>query len=171
MERLRADRLHQGHNFDLVRGVYRREGGEEVERDVVEHPGSVAIVAHDEESVFLIRQPREAIADDALVEVPAGTLEPDEGALDCARRELREEAGLSAEHWEELHVVYPSPGYASEVQAIFLATGLSRGETEPDDDERIEVVPWPLAELDRAIRELRDATTLVGLMMLRERLR
>jgi ADP-ribose pyrophosphatase len=171
VKRLDSEHRLSAHAFDVVRGRYRRVDGSEVERDVVVHPGSVAIVAHDERFVYLVEQPREAVEEDALLELPAGTLDPeDESALDCAKRELREETGLEAEEWEELCSIYPTPGYSSEAQPLFRATGLSEHEANPDDDEQIEVVRWPLDELDRAVAELRDATTLVGLMLLQRQL-
>ena len=170
MKRIESERLHAAHAFDLTRGRFRRADGSEVERDVVEHVGSVAIAAHDDEVVHLVRQPREAIEADGLLELPAGTIDEDESPLECARRELCEEVGLAAAEWEEMQVIYPTPGYSSEVQTLLRATGLSECEADPDEDEQIEVVRWPLAEIDRAVEELHDATTLVGLMLLQRRL-
>jgi ADP-ribose pyrophosphatase len=167
VKRLSSERLLEAHAFEVTRGRFQREDGSEVDRDIVEHPGSVAIVAHDEEFFYLVRQPREAIEADAFLELPAGTIdEADSSAQECAERELREEAGLAAAEWEQLQAIYPTPGYSSELQPIFRATGLTEVDPEPDDDEQIEVVRWPLAEIDRAVDELQDATTLVGLMLL-----
>jgi ADP-ribose pyrophosphatase len=171
MERSDEQRLHRGHTFDLVRARFRRLGGDVVERDVVEHPGSVAIAAHDDDFVYLVSQPREAIEADALLELPAGGIEPGDGSpLECARRELCEEVGMAASGWEEMHTIFPSPGYSSEVQTIFRATGLTECEADPDEDEQIEVVRWALADIDRALDELADATTLIGLALLKKRL-
>ena len=89
--------------------------GSTATREVVGHPGAVAIVPHDERHLFLVRQPREAVGEEALLELPAGKLDvAGESRLDCAKRELAEEVGKSASHWEELKSFYTSPGFAEE---------------------------------------------------------
>jgi ADP-ribose pyrophosphatase len=169
MKLLGSETVYEGHTADVSVRRYRRADGNEVERQVVEHPGSVAILAHDEEFAYLVSQPREAVEDDALLEIPAGTLDVEgESELDCAKRELAEEAGLAAERWTELQVVYPSPGYLNEKVTIFAAAGLSPAAGTPDEDEQIEIVRLPLAELDAALPGIRDATTLIALLMLRD---
>lgn len=122
---LDSRQVHDGHTIDVAVKRYRRADGNEVTREVVEHPGSVAILAYDEESVYLVRQPREAVEADGLLEIPAGTLEPGEDELACARRELAEEVGLAAADWRLLKRVHTSPGVISEVATIFAATGLA----------------------------------------------
>ena len=170
MELLDSKTTYEGVVAKVVIKRYRRASGTEVERQVIEHPGSVAILAHDDEVVYLVRQPREVVEDDALVEIPAGTLDVDgESELECAQRELAEEVGLAAESWKLIKAIYPSPGFVSERATIFEATGLSAVDTDPDEDEEIEVVRWPLADLDSLIAEVQDATTLVALLMLRQR--
>jgi 8-oxo-dGTP pyrophosphatase MutT (NUDIX family) len=171
VELLHSETLVETHTVDVVRRRYRREDGTEVDREVVQHPGSVAILAHDEEFVYLVAQPREAVEEDSLLEIPAGTLDREgESEIECARRELAEEARLAAAEWIELTKVYPSPGYISEVVTIFLATGLSVATGERDEDEAIEIVRLPLVELDKALPRIRDAATLIGLVALRDRL-
>jgi ADP-ribose pyrophosphatase len=171
MERLDGKVTYEGFGIDVTVGHYRRADGTVVERQVVEHPGSVAIVAHDEEFVYLVEQPREAVGEDALLEIPAGTLDHEgETELECAERELAEEAELAATDWTELTKIYPSPGYINEVVTIFLATGLSPASGERDEDEQIEIVRLPLAELDEVLPRIRDASTLIALMALRDRL-
>ena len=171
MELLDTRLAYEGYGVNVEIRRYRRLDGTEVERQVIVHPGSVAILAHDEEFVYLVAQPREALEEDALLEIPAGTRDHDgETELECARRELAEEAELAAAEWTELTKIYPSPGYISEVVTIFLATGLSPASGVRDDDEAIDVVRLPLAELDEAIPRIRDASTLVALMALRDRL-
>lgn len=166
MERIEAETLLEGTHLRVTRGSFRRADGSEVRREVVEHPGSVAIVAHDDDAVYLVSQPREAVGEDALLELPAGTLDVEgETPLECARRELAEEAGLRAEAWSELQVVYPSPGYTDEVVTLFDATGLSETSAEGDEDEQIEVVRLLRSEIERVLPEIRDATTLIGLLM------
>ncbi|HVD41489.1 MAG TPA: NUDIX hydrolase [Solirubrobacterales bacterium] len=169
MEFLGQEDLHRGKHVDFVAKRYRRADGSEIEREVVEHPGSVAVLAHDEEFAYLVAQPREAVEEDELLEIPAGTLDVEgEDELECAKRELAEEAELQAENWTLLHVVYPSPGVLSEKVTIFEATGLSPASGERDDDEEIEIVRLDLAELDRALPEIRDATTVIALLRLKE---
>lgn len=171
MELLGSKLAYEGYGVDVEIRRYRRTDGTEVTRQVIDHPGSVAILAHDDEFVYLVAQPREAVEEDALLEIPAGTLDHEgESELECGRRELAEEARLAATEWTELAKIYPSPGYISEVVTIFLATGLSPAHGERDEDEQIEVVRLPLAELDAALPGIRDASTLIALMALRDRL-
>ena len=171
MELLDSKTLQSGRHVDFVAKRYRHEDGSEVEREVVEHPGSVAVLAWDEEFAYLVAQPREAVEEERLLEIPAGTLDVEgESELECARRELAEEAELAAEEWSLLHVVYPSPGFLTEKVTIFEATGLSPAKGERDEDEEIEIVRLPLAEIERALPEIRDATTVIALLRLREKL-
>ena len=168
MELLRTETLLAGKHLDFVAKTYRRADGTEVERELVQHPGSVAVLAHDEEFAYLVAQPREAVEDDQLLEIPAGTLDKDgESELECAQRELAEEAELRAEGWRVMHVIYPSPGFLTEKVTIFEATGLSPASGERDEDETIEVVRLPLAEIDAALPEIRDATTVIALLYLK----
>jgi ADP-ribose pyrophosphatase len=169
MKRLRSHRDLEGFAVDVSTGRFRREDGTEVDRQVVEHPGSVAILAHDEEFAYLVAQPREAVGEDRLLEIPAGTLDVEgESELECARRELAEEAELAAESWRVMQVVYPSPGVLDERTTIFEATGLRPASGERDADEAIEIVRLPLAELDAALPKLRDAKTLIALLLLKD---
>lgn len=172
MDLLHSETAFNGPFVDVTKKRYRRVDGSEVERQVVEHPGSVGIVAHDMEFVHLVRQPREAVEEDGLLEIPAGTLDEEgESELQCAERELAEEVGLRAESWSELHAIYASPGFLSEKLTIFEATGLSPAQGETDETEEIEVVRLPLGDLDRALREIEDAKTWIGLALLRFRTR
>jgi 8-oxo-dGTP pyrophosphatase MutT (NUDIX family) len=151
---------------------WREADGEEVEREVVGHPGAVGIVAWDGEHVWLVRQPREAAGDPALLEVPAGKLDEEgESPLQTAQRELAEEIGKRASEWREIERFFTSPGFTDEQVVLFAATGLADEDAEAGEEERIEVVPWPLARLDEAIAGCRDSKSLIGLMWLREELR
>ena len=171
MELLTEKDLHRGKHVDFVVKRYRRTDGSEIEREVVEHPGWVAVLAHDEEFAYLVAQPREAVEEDELLEIPAGTLDVEgEDELECAKRELAEEAELRAENWTLLHVIYPSPGFLSEKVTIFEATGLSPASGERDDDEEIEIVRLDLSEIDQALPDIRDATTVIALLRLKEKL-
>lgn len=167
MELLGTEPLLQGRHVSVAEKRYRREDGTEVPRQVVEHPGSVAILAHDGELAHLVAQPRESVEEDRLLEIPAGTLDvAGEGELECAQRELAEEAELAASEWRVLHVVYPSPGFLTERVTIFEATGLSPASGQRDDDEQIEIVRLPVAEIEAALPRIRDAKTVIALQSL-----
>ncbi len=171
MERVSSKTVYEGAIVDVRTDTYRYSDGEEAEREIVAHPGAVAVVAHGEGVVWLVRQPREAVGDPALLELPAGKLDVEgESRLDCAKRELEEEVGIKAEEWAEWKRFFTSPGFAEEEVTIFEATGLSEvDDFEPDPEERIEIIRWPLSKLDEAIGECLDSKTLIGLHMLRAR--
>jgi ADP-ribose diphosphatase len=168
LERVDSQIIFEGKIASVRIDRFRYPDGSVSEREIVGHPGAVGIVAHDEHSLYLVRQPREAVREDALLELPAGKLDdPDESPLDCAKRELAEEIGKSASEWRELKRFYTSPGFVEEEVIVFLATGLDDASGESEEEERIEVVSWPLQDLDRAIDECRDSKSLVGLLILR----
>jgi ADP-ribose pyrophosphatase len=160
--------VYEGKIFKLVIGRYRYPDGEEVEREYVRHSGAVAVVVHDEQDLYLVRQPREAIGDPDFLEIPAGRLDQEgEQPLDAAKRELAEEIGKAAERWEPVTSYVSSAGMSDEVIHIFHATGISDAGAEAEHDERIEIVRWPLSDLDGAIAATRDAKTLIGLSWLK----
>jgi 8-oxo-dGTP pyrophosphatase MutT (NUDIX family) len=164
-ERIGSEVVWEGKVARVRVDRFRYDNGEEADREVVEHPGAVAVIAHDGERIFLVRQPREAVNEPALLELPAGKLDvEDEEPLDTAKRELAEEIGKGARSWRHLTRFYTSPGFADEECHLFLATDLFDESAESGHEERIEVVEEPLAELDRVIRECRDAKSLVGLL-------
>lgn len=171
-ERVGGRQVFDGHVISVHVDTFRYlSDGKEVEREVVRHPGAVAIVAHDGEAVFLVRQPRPAVGDPDSLELPAGLLDHDgEPPLETAERELKEEIGQSAATWEHLHSYFSSVGSFDEEVHLFLGTDLTPQQEDSGEDERIEVVRWPLADLDRAIAESKDAKTIIGLMALRARL-
>lgn len=151
---------------------FRFDDGAEVTREKVWHVGAVGIVALDDDHVWLTRQPREVVGAASSLEIPAGKLDaPDESPLQTAQRELGEEIGKQAGSWREILSFHTSPGFSDERIWLFLATDLSdAGVGEAEEDERIEVVPWPLDRVGEAIAQSEDAKTLVGLLWLRERL-
>jgi ADP-ribose pyrophosphatase len=169
-EHLGGETIYEGRIIDLRLERYRFPDGEEVEREVVRHQGAVAVVAHDESDLYLVRQPREAVDDPDFLEIPAGRLDVEgEAPLDAAKRELAEEIGKAAERWEPLTEFVSSVGIMDEVVHVFLASGLSDAQAEAEHNERIEIVRWPLADLDGAIAATRDAKTLIGLLLLKAR--
>jgi ADP-ribose pyrophosphatase len=137
----------------------------EHEREIVEHPGAVAIVAVDDEGyVTLVRQVREATRK-RLLELPAGTAEPGEEPLATARRELREECGLTGGEWRELASFWTTPGFCRERMHVFAAEGVERGEPSPAADEDLELVRWRVTEIGDRLDEIEDAKTFAGLLL------
>lgn len=135
-------------------------------REIIAHRPAVAIVARDDDGqIFLVRQYR-AGAHATILEVPAGVLEDGEDLLTGAQRELQEEIGYRAEHWERLGSIYTSPGFLTEVIHLLLATGLSPARLPGDVDEDIAVERVTLAEaLERVnAAEVQDAKTVIALM-------
>jgi ADP-ribose pyrophosphatase len=147
---------------------FRYRDGAEVARQKAWHPGAVGILAVDDATVWLTRQPREVVGATASLEIPAGKLDvPGEPPLDTAKRELAEEVGQQAADWSELFCFYSSPGFTDELVRLYLAHDLSPApDTEAEEDERIEIVRWPLDQLDAAISECQDAKSLVALLWL-----
>jgi ADP-ribose pyrophosphatase len=155
-----ARRVYEG----SLLGVTVERWGEH-EREIVEHPGAVAIVAVDGEGyVTLVRQLREATRK-RLVELPAGTAEEGEEPLDTARRELQEECGLTGGEWRELAVFWTTPGFCRERMHLFAAEGVEQGEASPAADEELELVRWPVSEIGARLPEIEDAKTLAGLLL------
>jgi 8-oxo-dGTP pyrophosphatase MutT (NUDIX family) len=169
-ERVGSELVWQGRIASVRNERFRHEDGEVVDREVVGHPGAVSIVACDDSHVWMVRQPREPVGEFDLLELPAGKLDVEgEPPLETAKRELAEEIGKAAETWEHLHTFWMSPGFSDERMHVYLATGLRDAGAETEEDERIDIEPWPLERLDDLIRECRDSKSLVGLLMLRVR--
>ena len=167
-ERIGVDEVWNGRIASVRVERWRLEDGEEVEREVVGHPGAVAVVAHDGERIYLVRQPREAVGDPALLELPAGKLDEEgEDVLATAKRELAEEIGKGARSWQHLTTFWSSPGFSDEEIHVYLATDLYDEHAETDENERIEIETAPLSELDRVIRDCKDSKSLVGLLWLK----
>jgi 8-oxo-dGTP pyrophosphatase MutT (NUDIX family) len=168
MERIGGKVVWEGHIGKVRVDRFRYEDGEEAEREIVEHPGAVGVVAHDGETLYLVRQPREPVNDPGLLELPAGKLDHEgEAPLDTGQRELAEEIGKGARTWQHITSFYTSPGFTDEECHLFMATDLYDEKADTDENERIEIVEVPLSELDSVIRDCRDSKTLVGLLWLR----
>jgi len=166
-----GEEVYAGRMFRVRVDRFRHDDGEEVTREYAQHPGAAVVVAHDGESVYMVSQPREAVGEDRLLELPAGKLDPDEEPEASARRELAEEIGKAAGSWELLKRCWASPGFTDESYHLYLATDLSDAEASAEEDERIEIEAIPLGRLDEANERCHDAESLVGLLMLRARWR
>jgi ADP-ribose pyrophosphatase len=141
-------------------------GGFEIKRFIVQHRGSAVMMPVDENNrILLVRQYR-LPARGYLWELPAGSIDEGETALQTARRELVEETGYRATKWQKLAEFYPSPGFLSEKMTIYLATGLTAGQATPMEDERIEARWFTATQVDDMLRagKIQDAKTIIGFL-------
>jgi len=169
---LESRRVYEGRILSLRVDTVRLSSGGTALREIVEHRGAVAIVPIlDEERVVLVRQFRYAVGQVSL-EIPAGTLEPGEDPLACARRELEEETGYQAARWEQLGRIWPTPGYSTEEIILFIARDLRPGPARPEFDEALSMTIMSWSEIWEAIEEgrLRDAKSIVALTWAARRL-
>ena len=148
--------------------------GRPAPREIVVHKGAAAVIpVYEDGTTLLVRQHRVSV-DRVTLEIPAGKLDSwGEDPYDCAVRELREETGLSAGRYTLLTSLLTTPGFCTEKIAIYLAQGLSQGETHPDEDEFLGLVRMPLDEAIAMVMrgEIRDGKTVSGLLMAREAIR
>lgn len=144
--------------------------GTRAKREIVEHSGGVAIVGVTEDNeVLLVKQFRYPYKE-TIYEIPAGKLEKDEEPMKAGIREFAEECGASAECFEPIGEVYPSPGYTSEIIRLYSATGLTFGEQNLDEDEYLDVIKMPMDECVQRIMsgEIKDAKTIIGVLKVKE---
>jgi 8-oxo-dGTP pyrophosphatase MutT (NUDIX family) len=166
--RVGGEEAWKGRMLAVRQDRFEYDDGEVVTREIVDHPGAVAVVAHDGEKLYLVRQPRESVDEQELLELPAGKLDEEgESPLETAQRELGEEIGLAARSWDHLTSCYSSPGFTNEKIHVYLATDLYEIDAERDPGERVELRTVPLSDLDGLIEECKDAKTLVGLLWLK----
>lgn len=164
--------IYEGSVITVERHIATLENGKDAVRDVVLHPGGVGVVAMDDDGfVYMVRQFRYPFYETTL-EIPAGKL--DRGGEDTKSagiRELREETGLTADNIEYLGSFYATPGFCDEKLAIYFATGLHQGETNPDEDEFIECEKYHITELVKMIDkgEIKDAKSVIGILMVNNR--
>ena len=166
-EKISSKTIHEGKILTLTVDNIRLPGGRESVRELILHKGGVTIIAQpDSAKVVLIKQYRYAIKK-PLWELPAGTLYSNEDPVLAAKRELKEETGYLAKKWESLGIVYPLPGYSSEVLYFFKATELEDGEPDPDPDENIEIKVLDLKQAWQMIKdgEVRDGKTIAGISL------
>lgn len=169
---LGSRRIFEGKVINLRVDTVLSPAGNECTREVIEHPGGVAVVALTEKNeVVAVRQYRRP-ADAVLLEIPAGKLAPGEEPLICGTRELKEETGFTADSFEYLGFHYPTPGFCDEKIHIFLATELRAGEIAPDEDEFLQVLKYPIGEFVRMIEsgEIIDGKTIIGIFLTKNRL-
>jgi ADP-ribose pyrophosphatase len=167
-----SETVFQGNVFWVTRDEVVEPGGVKATREVIRHNGSVVVLAVDAESnpkdpgILLIRQYRHA-AGKLMLELPAGRIEPGEKLIPAGKRELIEETGYRAKRWSKHTNYYASPGFLTETMTILLAEGLTLGEAEPEDDEKIEVHMTPLSEVLRLIHagKIEDGKTLIGVLL------
>lgn len=164
---MKKDLIFKGRKVTLSVAEVTMPSGLVVERELVEHPGAVAVLPMFDDGTIVLEDHYRYAVEGNLLEVPAGTLDEGENPSLCARRELAEETGISAEEMTPLGTFYMSPGVLSEEMHAFLARGLTRGEARLEDDESLEIVEMPfekaleLAESGR----IRDAKTISTLFL------
>lgn len=144
--------------------------GSTAKRELVKHPGGVGIVAvTDNDEIYLVKQFRKPL-EKVIYEIPAGKLDENEAPIDCGTRELKEETGLTAEKFEYMGFIYPSPGFTDEVTHVYLARGLKQGDAVPDEDEflDIEKVPFETALKMVLNNEINDAKSVFGILKYKE---
>ena len=164
--------IHQGRVFKLIRENVTLENGVTTDMEYVEHPGATAIVPMiDKDRILLLRQYRHSLRQ-YIWEIPAGTLDPQEDVLDCAKREMIEETGYLAKQWQKLGEITPVPGYSDEIIHIFLATELQPVKQDLDKDEIIDVHEVDLKNAMDMIKkgEIQDAKSIAGLFLVHDRL-
>jgi ADP-ribose pyrophosphatase len=162
-----AETVHVGRRIRVEVDTLVAPDGRAIRRDAIRHPGAVVILpVLDAERVVLLRNFRFVVAD-TLWEVPAGTVEPNEPLLECAKRELAEETGYTAERWRSLGFIYASPGLLDEKLHLFVAEGLTPGPARPEPDETLEPVVVPFADAVRMCLDgtIRDAKTITSLLL------
>jgi ADP-ribose pyrophosphatase len=164
-EDIRSRTVWEGRSWRFRVLEYPLPDGSVKERGVIDHPGSVVIVPIMDDNVLILKQFRIAL-ESTILELPAGTKEPEEEWLNCAQRELREETGYRAASWTSLGKVWPGPGITNELMAVYLARDLSPAPLPPDDDEEIEVVFHRFNELvtEALNGELQDAKSVVAIL-------
>jgi ADP-ribose pyrophosphatase len=159
--------LHQGRVFRIVRENVTLDNGVATDLDYIEHPGAAAVVPLiTPGEVLLIKQYRHAL-NQHIWEIPAGTLDPRESVMDCARRELIEETGYTAERWQKLGEITPVPGYSNERVHLFLASELTVARQNLDADEVLVVHRMPFDEAMNmiAVGEIQDAKSICALLL------
>jgi ADP-ribose pyrophosphatase len=162
---LSSETVFRGNLLHVKRDRVQLPNGHETGREYVMHPGAVLVVPvlNDGRLVFerQFRYPMRR----SFIELPAGKIDPNEDPLDTGKRELLEETGYSASHWEYLATLHPCIGYSDERILLYLATGLQAGQHQRDEDETLEMLEMTLADAMQAMRrgEVTDGKTMIAL--------
>ena len=165
---LNSEVVYSGRLLHVSRDEVRLPDGKSSVREYITHPGAVVIIPiADNGEVILERQHRYPLHRD-FIELPAGKIDAGEDTLACAQRELREETGYIAREWQYVTTVYPCIGYTDERLVYYLARGLELSESQPDEDEFLEILQLPFARALSLIKsgEICEAKTVVGLFWL-----
>lgn len=169
-KQINAEYIYNGRIINLRKDNALLPNGNTAVREVIEHPGGVCVAAlTDENELLLVRQYRYPYSE-IIMEIPAGKRDSkDENPLQCGIRELKEETGAEAEKFVFLGELYPSPGYCDEIIWLYAATGLTFGETNPDEDEFLAVEKIPLEAVVEMIMkgEIKDAKTQAAVLKLK----
>lgn len=165
-KKLSGELLYEGAIISLRKDTVELEDGKTAYRELINHPGGVCIVAlTPEEEVYMVKQFRYPFQT-VLLELPAGKLSYGEDPLECGKRELEEEVGMTAEHYVDLGKFYPTVGYVDEVISMYLATGLACTHQHLDEDEFLDVEKYPLEQLYQMVMngEIRDGKTQTAIL-------
>ena len=170
LKRIGSETVYRGRRIDIERHVFETASGERVEKEVGRHVGAVCVLPLLEDGRVVLIRNRRAAVDETLWELPAGTLEPPEPPVDCARRELREEAGYDCETLDPLLSFWTAPGLWDERMHAFVATGLTPAGLALEAGEEIEpvVVAWGEVEAMLSRGEIVDGKTLTALLYYRQ---
>ena len=169
---MKSEKLYEGKIINLRIDTVELPDKKYSKREIVEHPGGVAIVGiTDENEILLVKQYRKAV-DRVLLELPAGKIEVNEEPKETAFKELKEETGYSTENLEYLLEFYTSPGFSTEKVYIFLAENMEKGEQELESGEYIEVESYKIDDLIKMIKkgEIIDSKTIIGIYAIKDRL-
>jgi len=161
---LSSEKVFKGHIIDVRVDIVELPDGKSAYRDIVEHPGGVGVVAiTDDNKILMVKQFRKPI-EKSIYEIPAGKLDKGEDPLSCGMRELEEETGYRAKEFISLGFMYPSPGFTDETTYMFLAKGLYKGESHPDEDEFLDVEEFEIERIREMIlnNEINDAKTVIA---------
>ncbi len=161
-----SEEIYKGSIVTLTVDQVEMPDGSLARRELVAHPGGVGVVALTEDRELILVQQYRKPLERAILEIPAGKIDPGEHHYECGIRELEEETGLQAEHFEYLGFIHPSPGFTDEVTHLYLASGLYPGKANPDPDEYLDMIKMPLEEVIEKImaNEITDAKTVTGVL-------